>query len=71
MKRSRTILVIAGVILATTLSVTQSVPTSEIKDFFTTRTSEQTNNLEKESNLTLVSSSLELLIKSLPYLNSK
>ncbi|MBV6641527.1 MAG: hypothetical protein KI791_12450 [Cyclobacteriaceae bacterium] len=71
MKRSKTILLICGVVIAIVLSVTQSLQASETQDFIQAKSAANYQPNEKVSHLTITSFSFELFLKNLPYLNSK
>ncbi len=70
MKRSKTLLLILGVIIAITLTITQSLHASDAKQFIQSK-SIPSDQSKKVSHLTIAAFSFELFTKNLPYLNSK
>ncbi len=71
MKRSKTILLICGVVIAILLSVTQSLQANETEAFLQNKSAAHMHPENKVSHLTITSFSFELFVKNLPYLNSK
>ncbi|XOV92942.1 MAG: hypothetical protein ACFHWX_22425 [Bacteroidota bacterium] len=71
MQRSKTILLICGVIIAILLSVTQTIQASETTAFIKAKTINHFQPEEKVSHLTITSFASKLFVKNLPYLNSK